>query len=295
MKKLFTHILVPVDFNSGSEKLLEKAIQVANCFDCDIHLLHVQTPSVVFPFVYEHNFLGSPVSGHGAEAADQLKQLVVQSKPSLANGLLITSTVAAGSWYTMIKEHVITHHIDLVVMPHHEKKCPGEVLHKVDINQLAQETKCAVLTVTDDFDAAQMHTIVVPVDDFIPIKKLSAATYLARKFGSVIHIMGNRSNSELDDRKKTRCLARVYQLLSDYANVKVYCSSEPAELVAEDALAYARNVKADLIVINSGKESLLKGWFSKWMGKYLYKESNIPVLTIAPSQQSKTPGEPGVV
>jgi hypothetical protein len=50
-------------------------------------------------------------------------------------------------------------------------------------------------------------------------------------------------------------------------------------------LAYAKNVKADIIVVNPGKESVLKGWFSRWFGKYLYKESNIPVLTIAIRQQ----------
>jgi hypothetical protein len=64
--------------------------------------------------------------------------------------------------------------------------------------------------------------------------------------------------------------------------VKVYCSSKEGRNVADDTLEYATNIQADLIVVNSGKESILKGWFSRWFGNYLYRRSAIPVLTIAP-------------
>jgi hypothetical protein len=39
-------------------------------------------------------------------------------------------------------------------------------------------------------------------------------------------------------------------------------------------------VKADLIVVNAGKESWLKGWWNKLRGKQLCRESDIPVLTV---------------
>ena len=73
----------------------------------------------------------------------------------------MTSTVAMGNWYSQIKEQVIKNHIDLVVST-------GNMLNKIDLNQLAQQTQCPVLTVTEVFDAAHLQNIVVPVNDFLP-------------------------------------------------------------------------------------------------------------------------------
>jgi nucleotide-binding universal stress UspA family protein len=274
MQKLFNHILVPVDQNNDSRLVIDKAVQVANLFDCDIHLLSVQAPLMSIPFVYEGNLTGSASTEALEESERKLKELADQCRPLLANGLLMTTSVSFGNWYSQIKEQVITKHIDLVVST-------GGLLNKIDLNQLAQQTQCPVLTVTEVFDAAHLQNIVVPVNDFLPIKKLAAATYLARRFNGVIHLMGGRGDSYAEDQRKTRSLTRAYQLLNDYTHVKVFCNTQDGHTIADDTLAYAENVKADLIVVNSGKESLLRGWFSKWMGKYLYKKTTIPVLTIS--------------
>ncbi|HEX7846227.1 MAG TPA: universal stress protein, partial [Chitinophagaceae bacterium] len=148
--------------------------------------------------------------------------------------------------------------------------------------QLAQQAQCPVLTVTEDFDSGHLQNIVVPVDDFLPIRKLSFATYLAKKANAVIHLMSSGDRSNEEDIKRTRCLTKAYQLLKEYSHVKVYCTAHSGNSIAEDTLTYAKNVNADLIVVNPGRESVMKGWFSRWMKNYLYRKSNIPVLTIAP-------------
>lgn len=35
---------------------MQKAVQVANEFHCDVHVLHVQTPLTILPFLYEGFF-----------------------------------------------------------------------------------------------------------------------------------------------------------------------------------------------------------------------------------------------
>jgi hypothetical protein len=279
MKKLFNHILVPVNFNRNTPMLMEKAIQVANQFYCDIHLLYVQTQWMAIPFLCDGYVSGTDLN-YSEEAGIKLKNLAGASRHQLADGLRITSTVVTGSWQSMLKEQVITKHIDLVILPRNEKKFFRVLVYKVDVNQLSLQTQCPVLTVTKDFDISQLHNIVVPIGNFLPIRKLTAATYMAREFNAVIHLMGGKNNSYGNDRQKTRCLTRSYQLLRDYTNVKVYCSTQDGDTTARETLAYAKNVKADLIVVNSGRESILKGWFSN----YLYQDSNIPVLTISRSQ-----------
>jgi nucleotide-binding universal stress UspA family protein len=282
MKKLFNHILVPVNFNRNTAMLLGKAIQVANRFDCDIHLLYVQKPMAAIPFLYDGHVSGAVFNHSEEEAETKLKALADENRHLLADGLLMTSTVLTGSWQLMLKEEIITKHIDLVILPKNEKKFFGALIYTINVNQLSQQTQCAVLTVTKEFEINHLHNIVVPVGNFLPIRKLTAATYMARKFDAVIHLMGGRSHSYADDKQKNRSLTRSYQLLRDYTNVKVCCSAQQENSSADETLSYANNVKADLIVVNSGRESMFKGWFSKWLGHYLYRDSNIPVLTIAP-------------
>ena len=48
-------------------------------------------------------------------------------------------------------------------------------------------------------------------------------------------------------------------------------------------LSYARSIEASLIVVNTGSESKLQGWWNRIRGRYLARESDIPILTVAAS------------
>ena len=137
-----------------------------------------------------------------------------------------------------------------------------------------------VLTVTK-FNEFQMQNIVVPVNDFLPLRKLIAATFLAKRFDGIVHLLGQRSDTNTIDLNNTVYLTKAYQLLRNYTRVKVYRSVSKNGSGADDILDYAQKVHADLIVVNPGKESLLSGIFNRWIEKYLPVKSNIPVLTIS--------------
>lgn len=284
MKNYFTRILVPVLFNYDDVAVAKKATEIANDLSCDICLLHVQNPSRGIAFVYE----GHSSSHADAVVTDEIEMymagLVDCHRSAIADGLLVEGMVLQGNWPTIMKEVVITRHIDLVIIPGPNKKYFNQLTRQININWLSQQTQCPVLTMTPDFDMNHLQNIVVPVNDFLPVRKLTAASFLARKFNAVIHLVGHQSHSVQDEKRNANCLARAYQLLSEYAQVKVYCSFT-GESTASDTLAYAKTVQAGLIVVNSGKESVRSGWWSRWLGKYLYREASVPVLTIAPSQQ----------
>ncbi len=265
--------------------VMQKAIEIANRFECDLHVLYVQPPLMTIPFLYDGNFSGTVYNNFTTEEIRQkMDNLALEYKSLLAPGLQLTTEFVSGNWYAMIKEQVITKKIDLVVIPRNEKKFLGALLYRININRLTLQTQCPVLTVTRDFDISHLHHIVVPVADFIPVRKLTAATYLARRVNGVIHLMGYTGNTLSGTDTGTKSLTRSYHLLQNYTNVQVYCATMNRSNTAEETLAYARKVNADLIVVNPGRETILKGWLGKLMGKYLYKESNIPVLTVAPRQ-----------
>jgi len=284
MTKIFNRILVQVNFNRNTELLMKKAVQVANEFNCDLHLLYVQTPIAVIPFLYDGSVSGSLFNFSMEDSQIKMQSLQDEYKSQLSNGLLMTTEILPGSWQTIMKEVIIGKHIDLVLIPKYHRKFTGALVKQININKLSQQTQCPVLTVTRRFDVTQLHNIEVPVNNFIPIKKLTMATFLARKFNGIVHLMGQKTNSKAEEKLNTRCVTKSYQLLRDYTNVRVHCSAEIYINGYADTLAYAKDVAADLIVVNPGKESMRKGWWGKWFGKYLFRESNIPVLTIAPQQ-----------
>lgn len=264
--------------------VMKKAVQVANEFDCDIHLLHVQTPMTVIPFLYDGNVSGSLFNFSQEGNETKMERIFEEYRVQLNDGLLMTSAVILGNWQTAMKEIIITHHIDLVLIPKYHKRFAGALVQQININRLSKQTQCPVLTVTRRFDVTQLQNIVVPIGNFMPIRKLTMATYLARKFNGIVHLMGHRNDSYTEEKANSRCMTKAYQLLRDFTNVRIHCTSQRSDQGAADTLAYAKDVHADLIVVNPGKESVFKGWLSNWLGKYLYKESNIPVLTIAPQQ-----------
>ncbi|MDZ4793933.1 MAG: universal stress protein [Bacteroidota bacterium] len=281
MQKLFNKILVPVNFNRNTGLVMDKAIQIANFFSCDIHLLHVQTPNSVVPFLYDGRFTGSFVQTSNANLVNQLQELEAQCRVKLKDGLLIRSTVVSGHWFAAMKETIISSHIDLVIIPKARRKFASSLIQRIDLDKLSLQTKCPILTVTRSFNAGHLQNIVVPVHDFLPVKKLSIATYLSSRNDSRIHLMGSGHDSN-GKSAESSCLHKAYHLLSDYSNVRIHCALPANTDSPANTLSYAKTINADLIVVNTGKESLFRGWWNKLVKKYLYKESDIPVLTIAP-------------
>lgn len=282
MQKLFNKILVPVNFNRNTGLAVDKAIQIANLFSCDIHLLHVQARHAMLPATYDGFFLTSSGRNNMLDMTNQLTALQANCRAKLNDGLLISSAIRYGSWFDALKETIIASHADLLIIPRVRRRPSGSLIQRVDLDKLSLQTQCPVLTVTRSFNAGHLQNIVVPVHGSLPVKKLSMATYLSRKNSSQIHLMG-RSGDNNGKGSENSCLVKAYQLLNEFADIKIHSSLPTNADSPAHTLSYARSVKADLIVVNTGKESLFGGWWNKMVKKHLYKESDIPVLTIAPN------------
>lgn len=282
MNKFFNRILVPVSFNRNASLVMEKAIQVANEFNCDMHLLHAQTPIMPIPFVYEGFYLPDWNATDTSGAEGKMKKLVNEYRHLLNDGLNFFATVQSGNWEKILKEYIISRHIDLTIIPRNDKLFSGSVINVINVDRLAQQTHCPLLTLTPQFDISHLNNIVVPVDHFLPVRKLSVATFLACRFHAVVHLVGHNDNYDGEDLTNSLCVAKSYQLVTKYSPVKIHYPEEAGKPFAARILKYAQKLKADLIVVNPGGETKLRRWFSSFLGKYLYRESRIPVLTVSP-------------
>ena len=134
------------------------------------------------------------------------------------------------------------------------------------------------MTITRNFNANHLQNIVVPVHDLLPIKKLTIATYVSLETNGCIYLMGDDYHTTA---RSDGYLIKAYQLLNDLGKLNIRCALRQNDDTANGTLAYAKDVKANLIIVNPGQESRLRGWWNKLRGKYLSRESDIPVLTVA--------------
>jgi hypothetical protein len=279
MQKLFTKILVPVNFNRNTNWSVDKAVQLANKFDCDILLLHVQPPPSTIPFLYNAFFSDSFIRSPSDDLEMKIKELEIQYKSKLKQGLMMTSVILVGYWQAVMKDVIIAEHIDLTLIPRSNKRLGSAVIRHININKLSQQTNCPIMTITRNFNANHLENIVVPVFDLLPVRKLTMVTYLSFATSACIYLMGKDDSATTKNGKGY--LMRAYQLLNEFGKLNIQCALQGNEDSADSTLAYAKNVNANLIVVNPGKESHLRGWWNKVRGKYLCRESDIPVLTVA--------------
>lgn len=261
--------------------LMQKAVQIANEFGCDLHLLHVQLPTTIIPFFYDGHFAGPQLQGQPEKAIEKLEEIRCFYLPRLKEGKTISVSLETGQWQYMIKKTVITTNADLVLIPGRRKRIEGAIIRKINISKLAQQSQCAVLTITRNFNIHHLHKILVPVGDTLPVQKLAMATYLARQNNGSIHLVTEAGRNFKREKKSRWSISKAYQLIRDYTQVNIHYSPDTVHTGTDSTLALARNVKADLIVLNPGRETLPHGWFRRLLGKYIYSESEIPVLTVS--------------
>lgn len=278
MRKLFTKILVPVNFNRNTNWSLNKAVQLANKFDCDVLLLHAHAPTSAIPFLPAGLLPGLSARFSEDDVAMKMKELEARFKPGLKEGLMMSALVRTGYWQAIMKDVIIAEHIDLTLVPRSQKALGSSVIRRININKLSQQTGCPIMTITRNLNADLMQNIVVPIFDLLPVKKLTMATYLSLETSGCIYLMGKDRPARSEDDKGY--LMRAYQLLSEFGKLNIQCALEGNEDDAGSTLAYAKNVNANLIVVTPGKESRLRGLWNKLRGKYLCSESDIPVLTV---------------
>ena len=277
MKKLFSNILVPIDVNAPSEYVIKEAIDLARPFECNVHLLFM-LPQPGARYAHLRNWFTNE-EGIGQRILKLYSGYILHLPPPLR----LYTAIEKGRHETCITNYAIKNHIDLVVLGiTHPILSAGWFMHS-GINRLSKKTGCPVLSLQSRANLDSVRNIVMPVSSsFLPIRKLMFATYLAKKYNSRLHLVtlsGSQPNAEADT---NAYLLKAYRLIRDNTEVPVECRTLPGENIATITLQYAKDVKADLIVINPGKESLLSGFINRIFSRYLFNESRIPVMTVAP-------------
>lgn len=264
MYKLFNNILVPLSLDRHHDEAIEKAVQLSAQFHCDIHLLYL---------------VNRPFWKKWPPAADEeikKRMAVVRDRymAKLPKGCMLYMCVREGNARSMVSQYIAKINIDLI-LTHKQQRAFGAF----DINRLAANTGCPVLSLQTNPCLQGIKNIVLPVGDQLPLRKIMLAIYMAKDSNAAIHLIALTTNSGAQ--KRFVYLEKAYQLLRENTNLPIRCKMVDGENIADTTLEYARNVEADLILVKAGDESLLSGPMNRLFSKFLFNRSTIPVITVA--------------
>lgn len=281
MKKLFNNILVPVEFSKQTSQVVGKAVMIANHFRCDVHLLFAENHDMASA---EKHLVQAFTEGELADYEVKMQELRNEYLPMLEDGLQLLTVMRKGSKEQHITSYALQNQIDLIIVEKPYSLLPMRFARSFNINRISKKTGCPVLTVKGTAKLEAIRNIVLPVDAHLPLRKVMFASYLAKHFNAKIHLIALSDPGEAEDVESKVYLYKTYQLLRENTNLSIECHTVPGGNIADTTLEYARQIDADLIVVNPGKEMLLSGFVNRLFARLLFNESRIPVMTVAPAR-----------
>jgi len=281
MQKLFNKILVPIDFSSKSKVAAEKAVDIAKQYDCSIHLLHVSSLSPFSAFGMTEGHLSIPFNliDNKKELEFQLRRIYDRLQTISGNSIAADYTILSGTWDDSIIDFVNKNNFDLVLIGQKGMLMPKRKM-AMNPDKIALKTDVPVITLPSNRRLTRLYSIVIPITDFLPIRKLMYGVYIASKFNTTIKLLAIQ-NPDTED-KVQKYLQKAYDLMRDICNVQVEKEVIDNDNVADAINQFSVANSADLIIVNPVTQTKMPGFFSVLFGNIIQKYSAPPVLTVNP-------------
>jgi nucleotide-binding universal stress UspA family protein len=285
MQKLFNKILVPVDFTNRTIKAVEKASEIAMEYNCSIHLLHMVVASPVAGMSFAENGFAMPqLIDNKAELEFQLEKLCEMVTAKSKDTINVQYSMQAGTtWEEGISQFAILNQIDLILIGQ-KVAVSGKRSMRLNPDIIADKTNVPVITVPANRSITRLCSIIIPVTDFLPVRKLMYGVYMASSYNATIRLLGIENAGT--KHKVMYYMMKAYKLISDNCDVKVEFEKTQGPNVAAAVNRYAQDKSADLIIVNPGTQTKMPGVLSSLLGNIIQRYSSPPVLTINPGSIS---------
>lgn len=271
------NIMVPVDFTGKNNWAIAKAVELANSFDCNIHLVHVVHKNIL-PFFPVEASLFTPYESHAErmDSYEKLKELAARYSPQLCGSSKIEISVVEGPPGKTIASYVQQFDMDMVVIGLSKFNLVQRILSSVSIGHLAKRTNVPVLAVRSDGLICHFKKIILPLEGDVSLQRIKLATLLARTFKSTVYILTLRKENNTPE----KIINEALQIIQSISTIPVQGFILEGKNMAKTTMNFAKRINADLIMINPLKEFHLPGWWNRLTGKLLSYGSGIPVITV---------------
>jgi nucleotide-binding universal stress UspA family protein len=282
-------ILVPVDFSDGSVYICLKAGAIAKLSKSELYLIHVvANKGTHFIIVPETKDSSLPVNEIERAAEDLLSELNQSIKN--VTGIHSNTFVSEGTIEEEIIKFSKENDIDLIIMGTHGISGYKELFMGSNAQRVVTLSDIPVLTIGKGISSSGFKNILMPFDDSMHSReKVNIAAQFAELFDSEIHILELPETKNESELKEFRIKMETVKELLKEKKIKFKTETISEDNLAQAALDYAEKQGCDLIVINTGHESKLSGFFTQ----HIINHSKIPVLSIKTTKESYVISTPG--
>lgn len=271
------NILVPIDFSAKNKWAVAKAIEIANSFDCNIHLVNVVHSRIV-PGLPIMTSIFAPYELHAdrMDNYERLKDLAATYSSQLCGNGKIEISILEGYPGTKLAEYIHEYDMDMVILGLSKFNFVQRVISSVSISRLAKRTNIPVLAVGPGGLICHFKKIILPLYDEASLRRIKMATMLGRTFRSTIYVITLRQENNVAE----KIIHAALEMVQSISTTPVQGIILEGKNLAKTTIDFAKKINADLIMICPLKEFNLPGWWSKLTNKLLSYGSQIPVLTM---------------
>ena len=276
-------ILVPVDFSEQSLIALTQSYNLAQKIGAEIVLLYViEEVNPMIKLMYkEFNEIRGAVEGN-------LKNLAEEKAKE--TGLNIIPMISDGKIYTKIVEVAEDINATFIVMG--TKGSENAKFIGSNANKVVKTAPCPVITIKGKTHRKGCEKIVLPLDLTKETSdKVNKAIAFAKLFEAEVYIVSVllTGKEEVVDKLKdqliiTKNYIQKHEVKCVAEIVKILKSEET---LANAVIKYAEKIEADLVMIMTQQEKEIKKLFIGSKAKEVINHSNIPVLSIHPSEKDR--------
>ena len=277
MQNKLYNILVPVDFTAKNKWAITKAIELANSFNCNIHLVHVVFKPV-FPLLPIDASRFTPYASHITmqTCREKLARLKAAYKSQLCGEGEIEISLLQGHPQAQLKQYIESYNMNMVVLGLSKFNLVQRIISSISISLLARKTNIPILAVRSSGLVSHFKKIVLPLHNDIPVERIKLATTLARSFKSTVYLVSLRSDVSGNG---NNILDKTLELVQSVSTIPVQCFLLEGKNLAKSTLDFSKRINADLILGQSIKEFRLPGLWNRITNRLLSYASKIPVLT----------------
>lgn len=279
--KYFETILVPVDFSINTNVAIKKALEFATADVTAIHLLHVYDPK---RFMSISDIRNPPSSLPASSTKMSLNMLASEIQRESKNVNVIVKNALNKSIQNAIIAESKSINADLIIIGKKTHHSVFSFLNTVISANIAEVTDCPVLTVKPGSLNKKIETVVMPISNSFPNKKIDLLFTLNTSSILNIHLITILGNDQLPDNHSASALLQSLKSIKNKIKCNVQHSIIHSNNKAVATLRYAEKVNADVLLLSTQSETNIPSWISKReITDIVNPASQLQVISVQPN------------
>lgn len=258
--------MIPIDKADNSYAGIEKALDLYASAGVCFHLVKLITTRSLMDWIKlsgtERISLTERVNRAKNELAICL-QKITETHPSQ---IVQTEVMICSGKTCILEQYVNRHQIDLVVTARSGNNhfFSRLFLEHGSYLRLSKQTGIPLLSVLQQKNTLAIKSVLISITGAFADTKIQIALEIAKRYNAQIHIVTILNNSETDIKERIDAFYHSFKILSEYGYSPKYKILQGGR-ICESMMQYARQIKADLILVNPDKEYLVPVSFrEKW-------------------------------